>query len=862
AAEWRRNYGAVVKACNGIETMAFAYLISGEKKYAQRVREWLLHIASWDPAGSTSIKVNDEAGMPILHITSRAYDWIHDALSDDDRRVLRDMIRARGEEAYRRLHGRPYEQRAYDSHGGRMWHFLGEAAIAYHDEIEEADRWLEYAIAIFWGWYPIWSDSDGGWSEGIAYWNSYINRVTWWLDALNVATGIDGTRKPFFSKVGDFPLYCAAPRSPISGFGDYGERGAPSSAGRVVNYFADAVGNPYWKWYAEAWGAAEHEDTPIGFLRAARPPAEAKSPDDLPTARLFRGTGWVAMHTDLANPDDDVQLMFRSSAMGNISHAHADQNAIVLAAYGEPLLVNTGIRPWYGSEFCRQYYWATLSHNCILVNGEGQSRSANAVGNITAFRHDGRFTYTSGDAGAAYDNAREVARRIMFVRPDVFVIHDRVVADEPVAVQWLAHGRSPFEISERDNTVLLRHGNARARISFVAPAKVRFTQTDRYPLEPETGKTVPEWHLTVETAEPARTADFITVIAVAREGEPSAVVEVEALPGRCPGVRLHRGDEIVTVAFADREGALRLDQKDFPGEAAAVIRGADGSVRGQFAARQEPYLARGKTESTTPGRETAMTLRAAMCQILCLDGDKSGNYARIERALARAREQRADIACFPEMSLLGWVNPEAHKRGHAIPGEDTERLGALAREYGLMLAIGLAEKDGDKLYDAAALIDSDGTLLLKHRKINTLDWLMEPPYSKGIIEDIAAVETRLGRIGMLICADTFREDILGAMRRCRPQLVIVPYGWAEREEAWPQHHQRLHDTVAAAATAIGAPVVGVDLVGQIAHGPWTGRTYGGAGVAVDEAGAILAVGADRDVDTVLVEIALPPRFGS
>ncbi|UCH34293.1 MAG: DUF4962 domain-containing protein, partial [Armatimonadota bacterium] len=77
AAEWRRNYGAVVKACNGIETMAFAYLISGEEKYARRVREWLLHIASWDPAGSTSIKVNDEAGMPILHITSRAYDWVH-----------------------------------------------------------------------------------------------------------------------------------------------------------------------------------------------------------------------------------------------------------------------------------------------------------------------------------------------------------------------------------------------------------------------------------------------------------------------------------------------------------------------------------------------------------------------------------------------------------------------------------------------------------------------------------------------------------------------------------------------------------------------------------------------------------------
>jgi N-carbamoylputrescine amidase len=227
---------------------------------------------------------------------------------------------------------------------------------------------------------------------------------------------------------------------------------------------------------------------------------------------------------------------------------------------------------------------------------------------------------------------------------------------------------------------------------------------------------------------------------------------------------------------------------------------------------------------------------------------------RIEHALARAQAAGAEIACFPESVILGWVNPEAHERAHPIPGPDTERLGKLAQRYELMVAVGLDEKEGRDLYDSVVLIDRDGTLLARHRKINHIHGIMEPPYAAGKIEDIAAVDTRLGRIGLLICADTFERAILDAMRSRSSDLVIVPYGWAKEPQFWPQHGERLRDTVANAARTIGAPVIGVDLVGEITHGAWTGRTYGGASVAADASGAILACGADRDVDLVIAEV--------
>jgi len=252
--------------------------------------------------------------------------------------------------------------------------------------------------------------------------------------------------------------------------------------------------------------------------------------------------------------------------------------------------------------------------------------------------------------------------------------------------------------------------------------------------------------------------------------------------------------------------------------------------------------------------ETVKSIRVAVCQILCIDSDRDGNFARIEHALGRAKDQGAQIACLPETCILGWVNPEAHSLACPIPGKDTERLSSLAQRYGIMVAAGLAEKENIHLYDTAVLIDRDGTILLKHRKMNLLTHLMDPPYTPG--KEIAAVDTRLGRLGLLICADTFVGEHLEQMKEQKPDLVLVPYGWAAEKDKWPDHGKNLASTVSKAAKAIGAPVVGVDLVGSITHGPWTGQTYGGQSVVADGSGRILAAAEDRDVDVLIVDIPI------
>ena len=91
-----------------------------------------------------------------------------------------------------------------------------------------------------------------------------------------------------------------------------------------------------------------------------------------------------------------------------------------------------------------------------------------------------------------------------------------------------------------------------------------------------------------------------------------------------------------------------------------------------------------------------------------------------------------------------------------------------------------SERDREHLYNAAVLISDTGELLLKHRKIGILSHLMNPPYQPA--ENIQTCETRFGRVGLLICADTFDDAHLDAMAALKPELLLVPYTWAAAEE--------------------------------------------------------------------------------
>jgi predicted amidohydrolase len=245
-------------------------------------------------------------------------------------------------------------------------------------------------------------------------------------------------------------------------------------------------------------------------------------------------------------------------------------------------------------------------------------------------------------------------------------------------------------------------------------------------------------------------------------------------------------------------------------------------------------------------------MRIAIAQIECIESDSDGNFAKIQNAIEVASAQQADLIAFSESILLGWINPEAFELAHPIPGIDSDRICYLAKKNKIHVCLGLDEKEGDQLFGAALLVDDVGHILLKHRKINVLPHLMMPSYSIG--NSVAAVETKFGKIGILICADSFKDTLLIEMLNYQPEVVIIPYGWAAEDNGWPMHGNELIKVVQHAAQTMKCAVVGPNTVGKIGHGIWKGRVYNGQSVAANKFGDIIALGKAGEPDLILIDI--------
>lgn len=524
---WWPNRAQTEKACKEAETLAFVGLITGEPKYKQAARRWILHLAAYDPDGPTNFALNCEAAKPMLYRLPRAYDWAFDALSEGDRRVVRKAMIRRIHDAWisgEVQRGVGHLNRPYNSHGNRVWHKIGEAGIAFLGEIPEADVWLDYALNKFYGAYPVWSDDDGGWHEGVAYWAGYMTKVVWWLQAADSALGIDGLKKPFFAQIGDFPLYVAPPGSPNMGFGD-SSSGKPGSAwGGLLGYFIRAsAGRPeaghggYWRWWAERWGMKD-ETGVLGFLYDANLPAKpaAKPPTDLPSSKVFHGIGVASLHTNLLDSRRDVHFLFKSSPFGSQSHGHNPQNSFQLNAHGEALLTTCVYRDLHGSKF--HYGWAhsTVAHNAVLVDGEGQVKhTARPLGRIVDESLSPALDYIDGDATSAYDGRlKRARRRVAFVKDAAtpfLVIHDDLEATKPATFQFMLHALSPFKIDESNKALSLQRDKAGLQVRYLSSEALKFRQWDGYK-PPPTREFPNQWHVEAGTSTKSHQVHMITLI--------------------------------------------------------------------------------------------------------------------------------------------------------------------------------------------------------------------------------------------------------------------------------------------------------------------------------------------------------------
>ena len=234
--------------------------------------------------------------------------------------------------------------------------------------------------------------------------------------------------------------------------------------------------------------------------------------------------------------------------------------------------------------------------------------------------------------------------------------------------------------------------------------------------------------------------------------------------------------------------------------------------------------------------------RLAMLQMEVRGGDKPANVRRALERIATAADHGADVVLLPECLDLGWTHPSSRAQAEPVPdGGVCAALRDAARRHSLIVCAGLTERDGDRVYNAAVLIDSHGELLLRHRKIHELD-IAHDVYDQGDRLNVAS--TPLGTIGVLIRADACAPDrvLARSLGRMGADLILSPCAWAVSpafdNDAEP-YGQLWRDVYTATAREFGCAVVGVSNVGPVDGGPWDGWRCIGCSLAVDPHGQIV-----------------------
>ena len=239
-----------------------------------------------------------------------------------------------------------------------------------------------------------------------------------------------------------------------------------------------------------------------------------------------------------------------------------------------------------------------------------------------------------------------------------------------------------------------------------------------------------------------------------------------------------------------------------------------------------------------------MAFRVAALQLDPALGEVNRNLERIERAVADAAAEGAELAVAPEAAVTGYAfasADEAMPVARRATASAADRLADVAARHRINIICGSIEAEGDQLFNAALLLTADGRRFVyrkTHLPFLGVDRFVTPGEDPPFVVDLGAV-----RVGMLICYDLRFPE---AARICALEgadLIALPTNWPQGVEFHPQLF------APARAAENHCYLVAADRVGTE-----RGVTFIGRSLVVDFNGTPLAQAGTTDEETLVADI--------
>jgi predicted amidohydrolase len=171
----------------------------------------------------------------------------------------------------------------------------------------------------------------------------------------------------------------------------------------------------------------------------------------------------------------------------------------------------------------------------------------------------------------------------------------------------------------------------------------------------------------------------------------------------------------------------------------------------------------------------------------------------VDDLVNKAADDGAKIICLPEhtIEVHQWLRTVSdEKRKFELVHANWDRLKAhlsdLAKARGVVLVAGTYEPEEDRMYNAAAVVDADGSYLGSYRKVQLADG-EDRILARG--DSLPVFSTAYGRVGVFICWDIMYPEITQTLMLNGAQILLQPtYGHAGHM-ADPMAQTRAHDAV-------------------------------------------------------------------
>jgi 5-aminopentanamidase len=170
--------------------------------------------------------------------------------------------------------------------------------------------------------------------------------------------------------------------------------------------------------------------------------------------------------------------------------------------------------------------------------------------------------------------------------------------------------------------------------------------------------------------------------------------------------------------------------------------------------------------------------KVAGVQMDCRLGETAANLAVLRRRLREAAGRGARLIVFPECALTGYgfrSKDEAGAHAEPLPGPASAAVAADCRELGVWTAFGLLERDGDRLFNACALVGPAG-FVATYRKVHLpfmgVDRFATPGDRPFAVHDLGGL-----RVGMNICYDGSFPESARVLALLGADLIVLPTNW-------------------------------------------------------------------------------------